>query len=51
VEKRVKEIQGLMRELYKQPNKEFLIQRLEQRVYKLRAAVARIKVHLEKAYT
>lgn len=44
VEKRVKVLKAAKEKLYSQANKEFQIQRLEQRIYKLRAAVARIKV-------
>jgi len=44
VDRRVEELKALKNELLDKANKEFEIQRLDQRIYKLRAAVARIKV-------
>jgi hypothetical protein len=45
----VAELKVAKEKLYSQANKEFQIQRLEQRIYKLKAAVARIKVRLARA--
>jgi len=44
VDARVDELKGLKEQLVQQSNKEFEVQRIEQRIHKLRAAIARIKV-------
>ncbi|EOD15264.1 heat shock protein 60 [Emiliania huxleyi CCMP1516] len=44
VDARVEELKGLKEQLVQQSNKEFEVQRIEQRIHKLRAAIARIKV-------